>query len=610
MDKDKGKGKGISRRTFVSGMGATAALFAAGGVLTGCSPKQSQEGSGAGGAADSSGKTWSFLKPPAPITDKQIADTKTCDVLVIGAGISGIPAAARAAELGANVICIEKQGMPVMTRPTGFSCFGSSKLKELGVMCTEEEKERIIKDVWAGSNGTSKQELLRVWADRSGEYADWLIPIVEAAGIPVTVGGFFGYYAHCKTLEEAQSKMRADPFQIKDSYWNFYPVQHQFGSSKIPGVAMWSLDSPEAMKKDADWLTPLVKYSIGKGVNYVFNTRAVQLVREDGWKDDPSKRVTAVIAQNSDGTYVKYKATKGIIMATGGFDFDDEMLEAYYPIGLRMSRTWQKWFTGDGHKMAIWVGAKMDNSFVSHAMGTCSTAKVMKSKDNMMPPENVAMVIPWVEWNMPSTAMAPCLWVNDNGERFINEETGYFQSMPGIDAQPEHMYWGVWDSQWKTKVIPHYMDRIVDGNDSDERMAANVKAGMAIKADTIDDLIKQMQVVDGEKFKQTLNNYNAIAKAGKDTELLKPAKFLSTVDTPPFYAAQMGGSWMTTVGGVVIDTKMRVLDEKQKVIPGLFAGGNPAGGFYGNIYAPQIPMSLSGHSMTFSWVAAESVVKG
>lgn len=603
--------KGISRRTFLSGMGVAAAGVAASSVLSGCSPSQRpEEGAAGGGGGDSSGRTWSFMTPPDPITDDQIANIKTCDVVVVGAGISGVPAAARAAELGANVICIEKQGTPVVTRPTGFSCFGSSKLKEQGVLYTEEDKERLIKDVWGGANGTSKQELVRLWADRSGEYADWLIPIIEAAGIPVTVGGFFGYYAHCETLEEAQARMRQDPFQVKDSYWNFYPVQHQFGSSKIPSIAMWSRESPEAMQKDADWLTPVVQHATKKGVNFVFNTRAVQLVREDGWEDDPSKRVTAIIAQNSDGTYVKYEAKKGIILATGGFDFDDEMLEAFYPIGLRMSRTWQKWFTGDGHKMAIWVGAQLGNYFNSHSMGTCSTAQVMKSEENMMPPEEVAMVIPWIEWNMPSTAMAPCLWVNNLGQRFINEETGYFMSMPAIDAQPEHMYWGVWDSEWKTKVKPHHMDRIVDGNDSDERMAANVEAGMAIKADTIDDLIRQMKVVDGEKFKQTLENYNAMAKAGKDNEFLKPAMYLSTIDTPPFYAAQMGGSWMTTVGGLVNDTEMHVLDNNHQIIPGLFAGGNPAGGFYGNIYAPQIPMSLSGSSMTFSWLAAESVVKG
>ena len=546
----------------------------------------------------------SFLIPPPPIKDSQIKKTVTVDVLVIGAGVSGIPAASIAAEMGARVHVIDKQNNIVSTRPTGFSCFGSKLLKEQGVMCTEAEKEALVKDLWGSQNATGKFEIIKLWADKSGEYADWMIPIIENGGIKVQVGGLFGYYNHNKTIEEALVAMRANPLSVRDSYWQFYPLQHQFGSSNIPGVSAW------AGPQDVDWLSILYKYSLSKGATYDFTTSAHQLVREPGWEKDPTKRVIGVIAQNAAGEYIKYMAKKGVVLATGGFDYNDEMLKAYYPIGLRMCRTWQRWFTGDGHKMAVWVGAKMDDQFTSHVMGTAAMAKAMKSKDKIMPPEAQAHVVPWREWNMPSTPMAPCLWVNNLGKRFINEEVGYFMSATTIDAQPDHMYWGVWDSQWKAKVIPHHMDRLMDGNDSDERMEANVKSGMAIKANTIEELIKKMGVVDGAAFKKTLSEYNAMVEAGKDTLYYKPKKYLSTVDTGPFYAAQMGTSYMTTCGGLITDTNLSVLDENQNVIPGLFAGGNPAGGFYGNIYAPQVPMSLSGHSMTFSWLAAKNAVSG
>lgn len=553
---------------------------------------------------------YSFLVAPDPIDESLITETYTSDIVVVGAGISGIPAAAIAAEMGASVRCIEKQSIICSTRPTGYSAFGSEKLKEQGVMCTEEEKERMVLDVWGGSNATSNQKLVKLWADNSGAFADWLNPIVEDAGIPVTVGGFFGYYNHNETLEEAQEAMREDPLQVHDSYYQFYPLQHQFGSSTVPGISMWSQESTEAMYADADWLTPLYNYAVDQGVEFDFNTRGYYLEREEGWEDDPSKRVTAVIAQVDEDYYVRYEATKGIILATGGFDWDDDMVDAFYPIGLRMCRTWQTWMTGDGHKMAWWVGGKVDDQYTAHSMGTCAPAMYMLSEDKMTPSESEMHVTPWQEWNMPSTAMAPCLWVNNNGERFINEEVGYFMSMTRIDAQPEHMYWGVWDSEWQTKIEPHHMDRIMDGNDDEERMAANVEAGMAIMADTIDELIEQMGLDDdaAETFKETLENYNAMCEAGEDSEFYKPSEYLSTVDTPPYYAAQMGGSWMTTCGGVVVDTDLHVLDTNDKVIPGLYAGGNPAGGFYGNIYSPQIPMSLSGHSMTLSWLAAQNAV--
>jgi len=590
--------QGLTRRSFLIGAGATIAA----GAVAGCT-SAGDDAAPAEAAGETAAKQWSWETPPAPISDDQITKTVTADVVVVGAGISGVPAAAIAAEMGATVQLIEKQGTICPTRPTGFSCFGSKLLKEQGVMCTEAEKEALIKDMWGGANATSKQELLRVWANESGAYADWLVPIVEGGGIKVTVGGFYGYYAHATTLEEAQAMMRESP-NLHDSYWTFYPLQHQFGSAPVPGVSMW------AGPQDVDWLTPVYNYATSKGAVCDFETTAVQLVREAGWETDPSKRVTAVIATDRDGNYVKYEAAKGVILATGGFDWNDEMIEAFYPIGFKGCRTWQTWFQGEGHKMAWWAGAKKSEQYTSHIMGTAATAQSMMSESRMMPPEAKAHVVPWREWNLPSTAMAPCLWVNNKGDRFINEETGYFMSFEPIATQPDSMYWGVWDSEWKTKVLPHKMDRLMDANDSDERMAANVEAGMAIKADTIDDLIAQMGVVDGEKFKKTLENYNAMCAAGKDNEFLKPAEYLTTIDKPPFYAAQMGGSWMTTCGGVEIDKEFHVLDENLEAIPGLYAGGNPAGGFYGNIYAPQVPMSLSGHSMTFSWLAAKNVVNG
>ena len=75
---------------------------------------------------------------PEPIAEDEIIETLDCDVLVIGAGISGCPAAAIAAEKGANVICVEKGGAICVTRPTGMSWFGTKKLQEVGVLCTEE----------------------------------------------------------------------------------------------------------------------------------------------------------------------------------------------------------------------------------------------------------------------------------------------------------------------------------------------------------------------------------------------------------------------------------------------------------------------------------------
>lgn len=611
----------VSRRAFFKEAGVAAMGAAALTGLVGCSAPNESEGSLSSTGAPASDtiefngqKLPASMAKPAPIDESEIVDTVECDVLVIGAGISGCPAAAIASEQGADVVCVEKGAAICSTRPTGMSWFGTKKLKELGVLCTEEEKATIVRDVFGGANATSKQDIVKLWLDESGEAGDYLTDIIEASGIPVKVGGYYGYYKHFGTVAESQEDMKKTGGIYNDSYWNMYALQHQVGEGEEPGVCLWG--RPDM--SDADWLTPIYQRAVDNGARFLFNTVAEQLEREEGWEDDPSKRVTGAIAKGPDG-YTRIVARKGVILATGGFDWDDEMVRYYYPIGLRTCRTWQQWMTGDGHKMGVWVGAKMEDpgQYVSHMMGTVAPAAVMRSETMMMETETSAFITPWKEWALPSNALSPVLYVNQKGERFMNEEIGYFMSGPTIDKQPNGLFWAFWDGESQTKVKSHYFDRLVDGIDTPEHSEMMVEAGLLIKADTIDELIEKMNgeawdngAFDGETFKETLKHYNELCAAGEDTDFYKPNMWMTTIDTPPFYAAEMGSSWMTTVGGLEIDASLHVLDVKRQPIPGLYAGGNPAGCFYGNIYAPQVPMSLSGHSTTLSYVAAKNCVAG
>ena len=257
----------INRRSFLKAAAIGTAGVASSGILGACAPKVIQTAVPTEAAsATNKGSTPSFMTPPAPITDDKITETIDCDFIVVGAGISGIPAAAIAAELGDKVYCLEKSGNIVTTRPTGFSLFGTQKLKDLGVLCTEEEKATILNDIWGGANGTSKMDVVKAWLDNSGAYGDWLFPVIEGSGIPVKVGGYYGYYKHFDTVMQAQEDMKKTGGICSDSYWNMYALQHQVGESDTPGVCLWG--RPDF--SDADWLTPLYKYAVDKGVNFAF----------------------------------------------------------------------------------------------------------------------------------------------------------------------------------------------------------------------------------------------------------------------------------------------------------------------------------------------------
>jgi hypothetical protein len=132
---------GFSRRAFLGGMGAAAAVAAAG--LVGCaSPKASEAGTsdsdtaGAAGTANtgsgSGSGTPAFLTPPTPPSD--IAETLECDVLVIGVGLAGVAALREAAEAGKKVIGVEKQEtFGVVGMAGDFGVVGSKIQKDLGI---------------------------------------------------------------------------------------------------------------------------------------------------------------------------------------------------------------------------------------------------------------------------------------------------------------------------------------------------------------------------------------------------------------------------------------------------------------------------------------------
>ncbi|MEE8716776.1 MAG: FAD-dependent oxidoreductase [Coriobacteriales bacterium] len=606
-DGRKGATGEISRRGFIAGAGVAAVgAMAVGAQAASAAPSsKSEDAAGSAAAATGSGSVakdagtatidavveqytpkWSWETKPDPIPDDQISKVVQSDVVIVGAGISGMTAAMKAAEMGASVQVLEKLPSYPPTHPTGFAAVNSRLLEERGA---HVDRDKLIQSIMGTTNVfRGKQDVLSVWVDRSGEFADWVEKILADDGIALQVGGFEGYYLHLDKVADA-------PLSMPDEgeYYDFWPLQHQYGSSPDAGVGL-AVDEHED-----DYMGTFQRYAESNGAVFNFSTRAQQLVQ------DESGRVTGVVATDDSGAYVRYDAAKGVYLATGGFDYDDEMLAAYFPIGLRMAKTFQTWFTGDGHKMAMWAGAQMEHTCTAHTLGSLAVEGDYESRFSAM-----NQTQPWAEWEHGGNAMSPCLWVNANGDRFMNEEIGYFDSAFQIDQQSGRIFWALWDDAWQDKIVGHYAGRFMDDGDSRERNDICVENGWTLKADTLEDLAEQMGVPADELLK-TVERYNQICADGEDPDFLKPARYLNTsLDTPPYYAQKRGNAFMTTTGGVAIDAQMHILDADKLPIPGLYAGANPAGSCFGDTYWHTIPMSLSGTSMTLSMVAAENIVNG
>ncbi|MFQ9179645.1 MAG: FAD-binding protein [Eggerthella lenta] len=132
--------------------------------------------------------------------------------------------------------------------------------------------------------------------------------------------------------------------------------------------------------------------------------------------------------------------------------------------------------------------------------------------------------------------------------------------------------------------------------------------GKLIKADTLDDLAKQLDI-PADTFKATVERYNSMAEAGEDVDFDVPAQWLAPVKTAPFYATKNVCSTLTIPFGLHVNADSQVLTAEDEPIPGLFAIGNVQGDFFGKDYPVHCPGVSHGRCVTFGQLVGEACAK-
>jgi fumarate reductase flavoprotein subunit len=307
--------RGVSRRSFLS----RTALGAAGMGLLGVAGFGSKNAEAASAEAlefaksSDGGATLSFMPKPKPIPEKEIKATLTFDVIVVGAGASGVPAALSAAENGAKVAVIQKHPMPVSQGNTGS-----------GIDLATSEKagiEALVAKLMADNNHRCNPALLRQWAYNSGEAVRWVIDRAKRAGSPVVDQG----------------------------------TGPQHGIGKVNGYTLNYVTSFFGPKPytTGDGMRHLAKTAEQAGVKFFFNMPAQQLVQSK------TGEVVGVIARGRDGKYTRFLAKKGVILATGDYQNNEAMCEYFIPDLKHFGRK-QMDRTGDGFALAYWAGGVIE----------------------------------------------------------------------------------------------------------------------------------------------------------------------------------------------------------------------------------------------------------
>jgi succinate dehydrogenase/fumarate reductase flavoprotein subunit len=512
--------------------------------------------------AEAAATGWSWEAGPEQIDSSQIVATYEHEFVVVGAGIAGLSTACSIAENGGDVIVVEKE--PTWSaRGFHFGSLNTPRWVEAGIT---NDKFDVYRDWDAQCNSRMRPELVWTFLNRSGEALEWMFQKAESYGASVHLLGthYFGefypeYYGTCMLYPDEHMQELAGDIDIS--------------MSGVPHFALY-------------------QNSLENGATYVWSTPAKQLVLdEDGC-------VTGVICTNTNGEYEQYNATKGVVLATGDCSGDAEMSACFSPL---MNRCLSSQYTplgantGDGQKMAIWAGAKMQDA----------------PWPPMIHPQGYGMFL------------GPFMCVNSTGKRFMNEDTWTQGKSLGILEQPGNVDYGfcvfdsnysddlyntrkiggglMWDSVWR-----EYGDEGTCEDYNEAVMEMCVNMGCLYQGDTIEEAAAAVQAdyptFDADLFVAQVARYNELVEAGYDEDFGKRADLMLPVAQAPFYIEKVGPNKMCCPGGAMITGFGQVIDEDDKPIEGLYAVGNVSGGLYAVDYPLVINGNSHGRCVTFGYL--------
>ena len=485
---------------------------------------------------------------PSDLVSKNTSTTKakdieeTVDVVVVGAGGAGMTAAITATDAGKKVIVVESQ--PIAggnsVRSTGGMNAAKTPYQDknefkeaAGVektLATAAEKfadnatitalAATVKSQWdayqanpqgyfdsvelmeldtlIGGKGKNNPELVKALAENSADAIEWLASI----GADVKNVGAFGG----ASVKRIHRPVNAD--------------------GKVTAVGAYIVPILEKNLQD-------------RNVQFLFDTTANEIIMKDG-------KAVGIKATGKDGHKVTINA-KSVVIATGGFGANAEMVEKYKPELKGFATTNAEGAQGQGIEMATAVGA-----------ATVDMDQIQIHPTVHIEEDGNAHLI------TEGLRGDGAILVNAEGKRFYDEVSTRDKVSAAIIAQPDKSAWLVVDQSMvdKSAVIAGY-----------------IKSGYTVTGATYEELAKAMGV-DEATFVSTMNTWNQAVEAKSDAEFNRTS-FANPLTAAPYYAIKITPAVHHTMGGIVINPKAEVLNEKGEVISGLFAAGEVTGGVHG-----------------------------
>jgi fumarate reductase flavoprotein subunit len=571
--------KGLTRRGFLEGFGATAGLAVVAGVA-GCAPKSGSAASAsseAGAAANSGeyviGATPSWLGQAPDIATSAIADTKETDLLIVGAGNGGTAAAATAADMGIDFLLVEKGTTVCETR----NWYGAINIPECAALGKTVDTLRLNNEVRRAYCGKNDMRVVRVWIDESAEMHAWVKGIMASYGYSVNFDGDQG-----EGRGGVGEDMYVPPEQVNYLADNDCP------------------DNYKKMKRNQIFEDYIGK----KGHEILYNYDLAKLII------DGDGAVTGALFDTGNKSYVQINA-KNVLLTAGGYAGDPFMLDALNPI-LSKCLTASNWWptnTGMGIKSAMRIGAMKDPESSGMVFDRGAVPPGTKAGWTQ---ESLKAGNPQLTGNKQfNPGTQPFLKMNTHGERFFNESADYDWAPYAAASQPGGVYIEVWDSNFASDVARFHglgcsslTNVMVNqmGMGTEAYLKDWIDQGIVVKADTLDALADGLGLQGDHKkaFLATVDRYNTLYDKQADPDFGKEPYLLSEIRKAPFYGVTLGGILLSTGDGLRINTDMQVLNGDAEPIKGLYAAGDCSGSVFADGYYNLTHGMACGRTLTFA----------
>lgn len=497
-------------------------------------------------------------------------DRVETDVLVVGGGGSGLAAALEAAGVGRKVVLLEKNpslGGTTRLSVGSVSACGTAHQRRKGI---QDSPEEFVEDMGLfnqerGLSGRDNLGFRRLLAEKSASTVEWLM----AMGVE-----FFG-------------PMPEPP--------NRYPRMHN------------------VLPNSFAYIYHLARRARRLGVQVLLGTRAERLVMHGG-------RVTGVEARTENGKAVTLVAHRGVVLTTGDYSSSSEMKKSYMSPELADIEGINPTSTGDGHSMALDVGARLVNGDLCLGPEIRFVAPPRKKVISLLPPfKPLAKAMNILATHLPSRLLRPvilsflttylapshrlfqegAILVNREGHRFVDELT---RPAPAISAQRDRVAYIVFDARVAQRFCqwPYFISTAPGVAYAFLADYRRNRRDIYAQAPTLDGLAHTLRV-PGRSLAATVAAYNLLVDQGRPDATFGRAGLGQGLKVPPFYALGPAKAWIVvTDGGLAVTPRMEVLDQGGKVIPGLYAAGS----------AGQGGVLLEAHGLRLCWAFTSGRIAG